>query len=263
MAAAHASMEASEEQNRVDPRTGAPAENGVHLGSEERELFLHAMQALDREGVPFLIAGAFGLMHHTGLWRGTKDLDLVILPEHRDTAVQAVCGVGLHDMFPEEAYDREWIFRATRDAVIVDLIWRMANKADDVAPSWFERGAEGTFLGRPVRYVSAADVCWMKLFVLQRQRCDWPDIINVIRGTAGNLDWEHLLAEVGSHWRLLCAIVDLYDWLCPPERAFIPAPFRRALEQLRRQDADGAEPCRQVLLDSRPWLTEPGAGLSR
>lgn len=226
---------------------------------EEARAFADALDALERAGIPFLIAGAFGLFRYTRFWRGTKDLDLLILPEHRERAVAAVLEAGLLDLYPLAPYDRDWIFRSHRGEVIVDLIWQLANKVDRVDGGWFARGLPGRFLGREVRYAAAADLCWMKLFVLQPQRCDWPDILNVIRGTRGQLDWDRLLKAAGEHWRLLCSVVELYDWLCPAERHFIPARFREALEALRRRDADRLPVCRATLLDSRPWLTEPGA----
>lgn len=233
----------------------------VALRPEEKIWFPRALRALHEEGIPFLLAGAFGLVHYTGFWRGTKDLDALILPEHREAAIEAVCNAGLRDMFEKEPYDREWIFRTERDGVIVDLIWRLANKADDVDQSWFDRASTGEFMGIPVGFVSAADLCWMKLFVFQRKRCDWPDIINVIRGTRGNLDWSLLLEQVGPHWRLLCALVNIYDWLCPMESHFIPAYFRDSLEELRATDMDADHSGqRHELFDSRPWLTEAGAG---
>jgi hypothetical protein len=230
------------------------------LRPEERRWFPRVLRALHQEGVPFMLAGAFALYYHTGFWRGTKDLDVLVLPEHREQAIEAVEGAGLRDMFAEEPYDREWIFRSRRDGVIVDLIWRMANYSDDVSPEWIARSTPAEFLGVPVRVVNPADLCWMKLFVFQRLRCDWPDIINIIRGTQGDLDWNLLLREVGPHWRLLCALVDIYDWLCPPERAFIPPTFRAELEARRRSHADADPECRKDLFDTRPWLTGPGAG---
>jgi hypothetical protein len=222
--------------------------------------FLRAMEALDREGVRYLVAGAFGLHHHTGFWRGTKDLDLLILPRDREVAIEAVAATGLQDMFFREPYDRAWIFRSTRDGVIVDIIWMLANKEDTVSEEWFDRGEPADFFGKQVQMVSAADMCWMKLFVFQLKRCDWPDIINVIRGTQGSLDWGVLLRQVGPHWRLLCALVDIYDWLCPDERYIIPESFREELEHRRRTNADENRECRRDLFDSRPWLTDPGAG---
>jgi hypothetical protein len=232
----------------------------THLGAEERRWLPRVLDALEAAEVPCMLAGAVALFYHTGLWRGTKDVDLLILPGDRDRAVEAVCAAGMSDLFEQEPYDREWIFRSTQEGVIIDLIWRLANYQDDVQSKWFERAVQGEIFGSPVKVVSAADLCWMKLFVFQRTRCDWPDIINVIRGLKGDLDWDVLLQESGRHWRLLCALVDIYDWLCPPERDFIPKSFRRDLERLRREDPDAAEPCHNELFDSRPWLTDPGAG---
>ena len=247
---------------QIESRQISDGEVTELLKPGQQRWFPRALRALEEEGVPFLMAGAFGLYHHTGFWRGTKDMDVLILPEHREAAIEAVCGAGFHDYFREEPYDREWIFRSARDGVIVDLIWRLANKEDDVDPKWFDRAAPGDFFGIPMKVVSAAVMCWMKLFVFQLHRCDWPDIINVIRGTEGNLDWEALLHQVGPHWRLLGALVEIYDWLCPPERHFIPREFRAALEALRRRNADADHVCRNDLLDTRPWLTYPGAGSS-
>jgi hypothetical protein len=226
----------------------------------QKRTFGQALHALNSNGVRFMLAGAFGLWHHTGLWRGTKDMDVVILPGDREDAIEAMTNAGFRDMFPDDPYDREWIYRSVRDGVIVDLIWRLANKEDDIDPGWFDRAVPGELFGSPVRVVSAADMCWMKLFVFQLRRCDWPDIINVIRGARGNLDWDHLLTEVGTHWRLLCALVNIYDWLCPPERHFIPERFRSRLDELSRSDADAHDECRRDLFDSRPWLTKAGAG---
>jgi len=242
------------------PGAAQGVETWADLKEDERRWFREAIGALNAAGVPYLLAGAFGLFHYTGLWRGTKDLDVVVLPEDRHRAIDAVLRAGLHDLYDQEPYDREWIFRSTREGVIVDLIWQFANKADRIDPAWVERASKGELLGMPVRVASAADLCWMKLFVFQRGRCDWPDIINVIRGTGGRLDWGVLLAQTGPHWRLLCALTDIFDWLCPSERRFIPRSFRRALEERRRLDGDAGEDCHPDLFDSRPWLTRPCAG---
>jgi hypothetical protein len=243
----------------MDPTSVTARELEEDLSPAQRRWFPRAIEALDREGVPFLMAGGFALYHHTGYWTGGKDIDALVLPKDRETAIEAITNAGFEDYFAVEPYDRGWIYRGVRQGVIVDIIWRLANKEDDIDEGWFERSAQGRFCGRPVRMVSAADLCWMKLFVFQRRRCDWPDLINVIRGTRGQLDWEHLLKEVGLHWRLLCALVNIFDWVCSPERHYIPASFRDALEDRRRRNLDANDECRNELFDSRPWLARPGA----
>jgi hypothetical protein len=230
------------------------------LSAREREVFGRVLDAMEQAGIPCMIAGAFGLHHYTGLWRNTKDMDLVVLPRDREAACQALRRAGMRDYYDVEPYDREWIFRSHDGADIVDVIWRLANKVDDVDERWFARGPEGEFAGRRVRFVPPEELIWMKLFVLQAERCDWPDIINLIRATQGQIDWERLLELVGPHWRLLRALVEIFDWLCPKEQESIPRTFRRELERRRRQDLDRDSECRNVLLDSRPWLAIPGGG---
>jgi hypothetical protein len=227
--------------------------------TDERAWFSRALDALREREIPFVIAGAFGVYHYTGFWRGTKDLDVLILEEHRQDAVAAACSTGLCDMLEKEPYDPGWIFRATRDDLIVDLIWRLPNGVGKVERDWMQRASPARFLGAPVGVTSAADLIWMKLFVLQRERCDWPDIVNIIRGTEGRLDWEHLLGRVGPHAGLLQAALTLYDWLCPGERSFIPEGIRERLHEmsLNRGSVNGA--CRNDLLDSRPWFAAAGA----
>jgi Uncharacterised nucleotidyltransferase len=231
-----------------------------YLSEREREVFGRALDAMEQAGIPFMIAGAFGVHHYTGLWRNTKDMDLVVLPRDREAACEALHRAGMSDYFYVEPYDREWIFRSYDEGEIVDVIWRLANKVDDVDETWFTRAPEGEFAGHRVRFVPPEELIWMKLFVFQAQRCDWPDIINLLRGTEGRIDWEHLLNRVGAHWRLLRALVDIFDWLCPKERPFIPASFRRALAERDRLDLDRDAECRNVLLDSRPWLATAGGG---
>lgn len=243
----------------MDPTFVTHGEVAADLTPEQRRWFPRALQALRRADVPYLAAGGFALHHHTGYWTGGKDMDVLILPEHREEAIEAITDAGFRDLFKDEPYDRDWIFRGVRHGVIVDLIWRLANKEDDIDQGWFQRSAQGEVLGVPSGIVSAADLCWMKLFVFQRKRCDWPDLINIIRGTRGQLDWNHLLHEVGFHWRLLCALVNIFDWLCPPERHFIPDDFRARLEDYRRRDLDAHDACRNDLFDTRPWLARAGA----
>ncbi len=230
------------------------------LRARERIVFARVLRAMEQAGIPFMIAGAFAIHYYTGLWRNTKDMDLVILPRDREAACEALRRAGMSDYYDVEPYDREWIFRSHEEDEIVDVIWRMANKVDEVTENWFERARVGYFAGWRVRFVPPEELIWMKLFVFQGERCDWPDIINVIRGTEGRVNSDHLLALVGAHWRLLRAVVEIFDWLCPRDRDLIPASFRRELARREHRNADRDAECRNVLLDSRPWLSTVGGG---
>jgi hypothetical protein len=102
----------------------------------------------------------------------------------------------MQDYFDTKPYDRNWIYRAHDGDVIVDSIWAMANKRAQVDRGWLERGPEIEMFGQNFRVVPPEELIWSKLYVLQRDRCDWPDILNLISATGSYLDWNHLLGRV-------------------------------------------------------------------
>lgn len=242
--------------------TIAGANISNELSPDEKELFARVIRGLKARRVPFLVAGAFGVYHYSGCWRNTKDMDVLVTMDQFPAAVEVVRAAGLEDYYPVEAYDRSWIFRSHRAEVIVDVIHGFPNHVAEVIGSWLAHGRPGEFAGEPVHYVAPEDLIWMKLFVFQRGRCDWPDLLNIIRGLRGKLDWDRLLSQAGEHWRLVGALVEIYSWLCPAEQHFIPAAIRERLDQRRRR-GEPAAPSRKNLFDSRPWLTDPGAGLPK
>ena len=52
-------------------------------------MFRETLMLLNRCRVPYVVAGAFALQVHTGIWRFTKDIDLFLTPED----VPAPCAV--------------------------------------------------------------------------------------------------------------------------------------------------------------------------
>ena len=100
---------------------------------------------------------------------------MYVLPEHRNCVIQILTKLGFSDYFDEAPYDREWIYRGICDGMIVDIIWSMANKRTDVDLEWITNGEEIDCDGQPVRIIALEEMIWSKLYVLQRDRCDWPD----------------------------------------------------------------------------------------
>ena len=46
--------------------------------------------------------------------------------------------------------------------------------------------------------IAPEELLWQKLYILQRDRCDWPDVLNLIYALGPLLDWEHLLEPPGA-----------------------------------------------------------------
>src|SRR5438067_13501306 len=97
-------------------RTVPAAEPTTELAPGERELFAAVIRGLKERRVPFLVAGAFGVRPYTGLWRNTKDMDVLVTVDYFAAAIDVVRAAGLIDYFPVEIYDRSWIFRSHRGA---------------------------------------------------------------------------------------------------------------------------------------------------
>jgi hypothetical protein len=144
---------------------------------------------------------------------------------------------------------------------VVDAIWAMANLRTLVDEDWLTLGPEVEIRGERVRPIPAEELIWSKLYVLQRDRSDWPDVFNLIDALAPRLDWDRLIARMGPDLPLLAAALSVFAWLAPARAARIPQEVWGAVGTRPPEPA----PERQVsraradLLDSRPWRPDPDA----
>lgn len=212
-----------------------------------------------REKVPFALGGGLAVGIYTGVGRYTKDLDLYILPEHREWAIEMMGQCGLEDYFDVRSYNREWIYRAFAGDVIVDSIWAMANRRAEVDEGWLTRGPVIRMFGQEFRAIPPEELIWSKLYVLQRDRCDWPDILNLICATGPNLDWNHLISRVAEDLPLVKGLVSVFSWISPERARQLPVWVWNSLAleppPPTVRDPDGRPP-RPDLLDTRPWFCE-------
>jgi hypothetical protein len=213
-----------------------------------------AIQAVQDAGVPFAVGGglAFGCYAHRS--RYTKDVDLFLRPADRERAIAAVRGVGFVDYHEREPYQRHWIYRGIREGLLLDLIWQMANERAAVDDQWLARGPVIAIHGTPVRLVPAEEIVWAKLYVLQRDRADWPDIFNLLARCGPRLDWDHLVRRMGGDLPLLAAAVQVFGWLAPDRAGALPPDLGRRLG-VSLPAAAPEEPGRPALLDSRDWFS--------
>jgi hypothetical protein len=86
------------------------------IPDEEREVYRRALEALNAAGVPFVVAGAYAIYEHTGIYRKTKDLDLFFQPESVVEAARALRGAG----FVTRLEDEHWLAKATYGEHFVD-----------------------------------------------------------------------------------------------------------------------------------------------
>ncbi|HXT12397.1 MAG TPA: nucleotidyltransferase [Candidatus Angelobacter sp.] len=220
---------------------------------EQWATYRDAIHALRQADLRFLLGGGFALATYIGRWRNTKDIDFYIMQEDRDKAVAALTKAGFTDLFERLPYDRKWIFRSTRDGVIVDIIWAMANQRAQTDEQWFERAPAARVRGEPLSILPMEEFLWCKLYIMQRDHCDWTDVFNLIYAVGAQLDWNHLLARLDEDWPLLKGMLTVYDWLCPEQARELPRWLRAQLEL----PMPGSPPKKRDhirLLDTRGWF---------
>ncbi len=234
-----------------------PADSGVpwspKFPPDEWPVYREVIEAAQRERIPFALGGAFSLGFHVGAFHGTKDLDLYVLPAYRKRMIALVTRLGYQDYFDQAPYDRHWIYRATAGGMIVDLIWSMANRRAPI-DKWWLSGPEVDILGTSIRVLPAEVLLWDKLYIMQKERCDWPDVMNLLHFRGKQLDWEALLQSLGEDRPLLAGALSVFGWLSPG----IAREFPKWVWEKLQLPAPGGprirtNPRHAALLDRRPW----------
>ena len=82
-----------------------------------------ALAALDAEEVPHLLMGGLVVARYARP-RTTDDVDVFVRPEHAGRALDALAAAG----FEVEEADPMWLYKAHKDGVLVDVIFRSSGE---------------------------------------------------------------------------------------------------------------------------------------
>jgi hypothetical protein len=221
----------------------------------EWDCYLPILKDADRRNLRYALGGGLAFSHYSGRLRNTKDLDLFVLEEDRDLFIGIMEAHGFGDLFEQEPYDRKWIYRGVRDGLIIDIIWMMANGRSMVDPGWTSRGPHMTLHGYPIRLLPPEELVYSKLHVLQKERCDWPDLFNILHCQSDAIDWDRLIKRVGPDLPLLSGVMSVFAWLRPELAEEIPeGVWKRLGLEIRGRPAVDSAVNREDLLDSRDWF---------
>jgi hypothetical protein len=180
--------------------------------------YRHLLQTLQAHRVPFLVGGAFGFAHFTGIRRPTKDLDLFI--RQRDWAPLARLAQD-HGYRTELAF-AHWLGKVHDASGFVDVIFNSGNGLSPVDDAWFEHACEAELFDLPVKLAPAEESLWTKAFIMERERYDGADVAHLLHACAPQLDWQRLLWRFEPHWRVLLSHLVLFGFIYPGERSLIP-----------------------------------------
>jgi hypothetical protein len=239
------------------------------IPEQEREIYKRALEALTAAGVSFVVAGAYAIYEHTGIYRKTKDLDLFFEPGSVVPAARALHAAG----FVMRLEDAHWLAKATSGEYFVDLIYGMGNGVAQIDHEWIAHSRPGILAAIPVQIAPAEELLWHRLFIGERHRHDMADVLHLILTLGEELDWERLVRRTAEHWPLLLAQLLTFTYVYPGYRSNVPDWVFEDLLARARAPEGGDDPDLtrgpllsrfSFMIDVREWgFRDPRAELVR
>ena len=213
------------------------------------------IRGLLQANVPFAVSGGFAFHHHTGIWRTTKDLDLVTPPD----AVPRAFKVLVEEGFDTYVQDPVWLAKARRGDYFVDIITGVGNATLTVEQEWIDRGQEDEVLGIRCKVLSAEEMIASKLFVTRRERFDGADIAHLLKARARTLDWDRLRKLTDPHWQMLLGELVLFAYIYPARTGDIPpSVWSELIDRFHKSvtEPQSDQPFRGTLIDPRMFAID-------
>lgn len=208
------------------------------IPGEQRTVYRLALDTLNAADVRYVVAGAYAIYEHTGIYRQTKDLDLFFQPTDVLPAAHALKDAGF-DLQLEQGH---WLAKAFKDQIMIDLIYGMGNGVSFIDAGWHEHAHGGTLAGAPVKIAPVEELIWHRLFIHERHRQDMSDILHLILTQGDTLDWDRLVKRAGPHWPLLLAQLHLFHYVYPGFRSRVPRGILEMLLDRARQEVGSDDP---------------------
>lgn len=145
-----------------------------------------AIEGIEEKSIPYAIIGGIAVKE-LGRPRITHDIDIFVKPDDADDVLEILKEKG----FETEKRDPFWLFKAWREDVLVDVIFRSCG---DI---YFEEEVREhvrriPYHGQFVNAISPEDFIVIKSAAHQEDNPHhWHDALAVL--TQGNLDWDYLL----------------------------------------------------------------------
>jgi hypothetical protein len=147
---------------------------------------------LDAAGIAFAVTGGAAVYAHGGPMT-RHDLDVLIRSGDADAAVRALVEAGLRTT---RENPENWLDKAWDGDVLVDLIHRPNERP--VTDEVLARATDTRVGPALVPVLPATDVVVDKLLVLGPHRCDFTELLPIVRAVREQLDWAQIRAETAD-----------------------------------------------------------------
>lgn len=218
---------------------------------ETRDFYVHALRALERENLEYVVGGGYAMAYYTGIARNTKDLDIFIRPRDRDRCLRILADAG----YRTEFFYPFWISKALQGDAFIDILYNSGNGLCVVDDDWFRYAEQVDVHGHPAPLAPAEEQIWSKAFVQDRDRFDGTDVIHLIHARAGKMDWDRLIRRFEGHERVLLAHLLLFGYAYPSDRDRVPCGVIEQLEERVRN-----EPTVDDQICRGPFIAQKGYG---
>ena len=224
---------------------------------QAQTFYREALQLLNESREEYLLGGAFALMHHTGIFRNTKDLDVFCKPSQYTRILKFFADKG----YKVELTDSRWLAKVYKDDYFIDVIFNSVNNLCTVDESWFQYAVSASYEDVPVKIIAPEELIWCKTYVQNRERYDGADVNHLLLRCGKTLDWKRLFARLDQHWHLLLARLLLFQFVYPGDyRDIIPQwLFDELIKRAQEQYAIPAsieKVCLGPLVDNTQYKTD-------
>jgi predicted nucleotidyltransferase len=162
------------------PEGEEPSEHDIELTLAD------AVRVIEHKGFPYLLMGGSGSVTF-GRPRTTDDIDLFVRPDDAPRVLDALGAAG----FDTDETDLEWLCKAFRRGVLVDVIFRSAGDVF-LDEAMLDHGVRETYRGTEVSIMSPEDIVVIKaLATSEESNRHWYDALSVIARC--DLDWDYFL----------------------------------------------------------------------
>jgi predicted nucleotidyltransferase len=163
-------------------------------------VFERAIHAFELAEVPYVLIGGMASAA-LGRPRCSSDIDLFVMPESAPYALEVLAKAG----FTTEVTNPAWLFKAFRDDILVDLLFKSAGDIY-LDREMLRRAKLHTVLGTEVRVIPPEDLIVIKAIVHDEETPrHWHDALSLI--PRRDLDWDYLLTRADHAPRRVLALL--------------------------------------------------------
>lgn len=187
------------------------------LGAAEK-FYAEALKFLNKEKMPYQVAGTFAVNFYTNLNRPTKDLDIFCKPGDFPKITQSLNKAG----FKTHVEDERWLAKAYKGKHYMDIIFNTPSGHSQVTDEWFKESSEGKIFGLNVNILSPTELIYSKVFTQDRHKYDGADVAHLILLKNKEINWKRLLSHMDQYWEVLLVHLLNFRFIYPSEREEIP-----------------------------------------